>query len=69
MNRFSPKQTLSNFATAVRETVDSVNKILFSVILVVVSGFSIITRGCGGGSDSGANGGPRADEHTDANRY
>jgi hypothetical protein len=44
MNRFSPKQTLSNFATAVRETVDSVNKILFSVILVVVSGFSIITH-------------------------
>lgn len=30
MKRFSPKQTLSNFVTAVRETVDSVNKKIFA---------------------------------------
>ncbi|CAN5723866.1 hypothetical protein BH10BDE1_BH10BDE1_29590 [soil metagenome] len=37
MNRFSPNQTLSNFATAVRETVDSVNKIFFAATFLLAA--------------------------------
>lgn len=45
MNRFSVKQTLSNFATAVRETVDSVNKyFLAAAVLIGAVAFSGIVR-------------------------
>ncbi len=41
MKRFSPKQTLSNFVTAVRETVDSVNKKI--VVTTALTAFAIST--------------------------